>query len=77
MICPRCYSEMLPLLWGYPSPFAMDEYSAGRVAIGGCILPNLDETPNYRCPDSGEEAFGPDWEVAGVFGQAWVRFGDD
>ena len=37
--CPRCHSdEVVPILYGMPSPEMVEGSKAGRVALGGCVV---------------------------------------
>jgi hypothetical protein len=46
--CPRCHSdEVVPILYGTPSPEMVEESRAGRVALGGRMV--WPEAPDWRC----------------------------
>jgi endogenous inhibitor of DNA gyrase (YacG/DUF329 family) len=51
--CPRCDTEVepVPILYGYPTPEAMQEVEAGRISLGGCMVG--DESPEFECPACG------------------------
>ncbi len=54
MICPRCKSsDVIPIIYGFPSQDAMKAYEEGRVKIGGCIVE--DDAPNLSCKSCGKE----------------------
>jgi hypothetical protein len=37
--CGICGSpEVVPVLYGYPSPQAFEDAAAGRIALGGCVI---------------------------------------
>ena len=48
--CPRCDAEVepVPILYGYPTPEAMQEADAGRIRLGGCMVGA--ESPEFVCP---------------------------
>ena len=46
--CPICGATGVPLLFGLPVPEAVAAAEAGRLALGGCVLPA--EPPNWQCP---------------------------
>lgn len=36
-ICPKCKSEnIIPIMYGYPAPEAMEAATAGELKLGGC-----------------------------------------
>ena len=46
--CPRCNSdEVVPILYGMPSPEMVEESRAGRVALGAREA--WPEAPDWRC----------------------------
>jgi hypothetical protein len=52
--CPRCHSdEVLPIVYGLPSPATVEESAAGRVALGGCMI--TPESPDWQCEMCGHE----------------------
>jgi hypothetical protein len=56
--CPRCHSdEVLPIVYGMPTPETVEKSAAGRVALGGCVI--TPESPDCQCVRCGHE-----WRVA-------------
>ena len=52
--CPRCNSdEVIPILYGTPSPEMVEESRAGRVALAGRMV--WPEAPDWRCVVCGHE----------------------
>ena len=52
--CPRCQSdEVLPIVYGLPTPETVEVSAAGRVALGGCMI--WPEAPDWRCEVCGHE----------------------
>jgi hypothetical protein len=52
--CPRCHSdEVIPIVYGMPSPDLIEESRAGRVALGGNVV--WPEAPEWRCVACGLE----------------------
>lgn len=49
--CPRCGARALPITYGLPGPAMMDDYAAGRIELGGCVL--TDDDPAWACPACG------------------------
>ena len=47
--CPRCGKSdaIVPILYGLPAGEAMEEAERGEIALGGCMVGDID--PNYRC----------------------------
>jgi hypothetical protein len=46
--CPRCHSdEVIPIVYGMPTPEPFEEPRAGRVALGDRML--WPEAPKWRC----------------------------
>jgi hypothetical protein len=45
--CPECGTPGVPLLFGLPVPEAREAAVDGRLALGGCLLP--DDPPNWQC----------------------------
>jgi hypothetical protein len=53
--CPRCDSErVLPIRYGYPGPKMVEDYHAGRILLGSCLI--HPDYPHWRCLDCGHEA---------------------
>ncbi|WP_405268038.1 tetratricopeptide repeat protein [Methanobrevibacter sp.] len=46
-VCPDCGGELIPIVWGYPSPKLLKRAERGEVFLGGCCIPP--NNPNYRC----------------------------
>ena len=46
-LCQSCGGELLPLVFGYPSPEMMKAATRGETALGGCVLP--EDPPLYEC----------------------------
>lgn len=46
--CPTCGSVGVPVLFGLPVEAAGRAARDGRLALGGCIVPN-NEPPNWEC----------------------------
>lgn len=52
--CPRCHSdEVIPIVYGEPSPEMLEDSRAGRIALGG-VTPGP-EAPKWRCVMCGFE----------------------
>jgi len=52
--CPRCNSdEVIPIVYGMPSPQLVEESRAGRVALSGRVV--WPEAPKWRCVACGLE----------------------
>ncbi|RKN37965.1 hypothetical protein D7223_31905 [Micromonospora endolithica] len=47
--CPECHTAGVPLLFGRPVPEARAAATDGRLALGGCFLPE-EPLPNWQCP---------------------------
>jgi hypothetical protein len=45
--CPHCGALGVPLMFGLPVREAHAAASDGRLALGGCLLP--EEPPNWQC----------------------------
>jgi hypothetical protein len=55
--CPRCGSaDVVPIRYGYPGPEMVEDYEAGRVQLGGCMIHH--DYPDHACRD---EACGHEW----------------
>ena len=60
--CPRCHSdEVLPIAYGMPSPELVEESTAGRVKLGGCVI--WPESPEWHCVACGHEWRGDEAEL--------------
>lgn len=47
--CPECGGELIPILWGYPTPEILEQAIHDEIHLGGCVIfPN---NPNYHCKD--------------------------
>ena len=59
--CPECGGDLVPIVWGFPSPQLLEKAERGEVSLGGCVLPI--NNPNYHCKkcewdfDLGHEGF--------------------
>ncbi len=52
--CPRCDSdEVVPILYGMPSPEMVEASRRGEMALGGCVV--FPEAPNRTCRNCGHE----------------------
>ena len=52
--CPKCGSrDVVPILYGYPMPEAMDAAENGLIALGGCCVGEDD--PRKHCNACGED----------------------
>ena len=47
-LCGQCGSQMLPVLYGFPSGAAVRMFEAGLVLLGGCVIDR--ENPGEACP---------------------------
>jgi DNA-directed RNA polymerase subunit RPC12/RpoP len=58
--CPKCGSENVKrIIYGYPSPETVEDFYAGRVVLGGCMI--CPDYPDYRCANCGHEwLYSPD-----------------
>ena len=47
--CPRGgkFDSVVPILYGMPAGEAMEEAERGEIALGGCLVGDID--PRYRC----------------------------
>lgn len=74
MICPRCQSEMVPIMYGFPGNLttAVEAEARGYLKVGGCVI--TPESPAWWCSecDEGEGVVAdlPD-DSTGVVGRAW------
>jgi hypothetical protein len=51
VVCPHCGLPGIPVWYGYPTPEAMAEVAAGRLALGGCVIgPDGSRRAQYACP---------------------------
>ena len=42
-ICPKCKSNnVIPIMYGYPAPEAMEEAEKGNLKLGGCMIYDID-----------------------------------
>lgn len=52
VICPKCKSERTaPIMYGYPAPDAFVASEEGKIILGGCMVINDQEQPDYGCLD--------------------------
>ena len=57
--CPKCGStEFVGILYGRPTPEALDAVDRGEIALGGCFL--LPGQPDWKCMSCGHRWFDPD-----------------
>jgi len=40
--CPECGGELIPVVYGYPSPSMMDAFHRGKIAVGCCCISDRD-----------------------------------
>ena len=46
--CPSCNSEqVVPIVYGFPSPKLIEEADKGRVVLGGCVVDA--NNPKWKC----------------------------
>ena len=46
--CPTCGSDrVVPIVYGMPSMEAVEDYDAGKVQLGGCVI--TDNDPHWSC----------------------------
>jgi hypothetical protein len=62
--CRVCGSEeILPVVYGLPTPETVARAAMGEVLLGGCVI--MGEQPGWRCSQCGTpfdmEEFAPDW----------------
>ena len=56
--CPKCGgNRAVPILYGYPDPFLMQEWRGGVVELGGCTIDGV--APNLACRDCRHEWVAP------------------
>ena len=48
--CPTCDVVLVPVLYGYPGPEAVEAAERGEVVLGGCCV----EEPRWACPVCGD-----------------------
>ncbi|WP_194816033.1 hypothetical protein [Nocardia sp. XZ_19_385] len=46
--CPRCGTDGVPIIYGFPSAAVMDKVEAGRAQMGGCVITGTE--PRWACP---------------------------
>ena len=52
--CPTCASaDVIPILWGEPSPEAEEDAKAGRIILAGCVV--CDDDPEWHCKRCGKD----------------------
>ena len=52
--CPGCNSQrVVPIVFGYPTPDAMEAVEEGKIMLGGCIVE--EGNPNWHCKDCDHE----------------------
>lgn len=51
-VCPDCGGELIPIVYGFPSPEIMEKAERGEVSLGGCVLPGFG---NYHCKSCNED----------------------
>lgn len=57
--CPRCgATEVVPIVYGYPSRTTFEAAARGEVALGGCVV--FAHAPTWRCLACRLE--GPRWD---------------
>ncbi len=47
--CPKCGSKLIPIIYGFPNEILMEQYKAGEVELGGCVISSDDD--NMHCPN--------------------------
>ena len=47
--CPKCGSKLIPIIYGFPNEILMEQYKAGEVELGGCVISSDDN--NMHCPN--------------------------
>ena len=51
---PGCSSdEVIPIVYGYPGPELFEDSTAGRVALGGCVV--FPDAPDRTCTNCGHK----------------------
>ncbi len=51
--CVSCGSELIPIVYGLPSPEDFDKEEEGKFILGGCIV--SDDDPHWTCPSCGKQ----------------------
>jgi hypothetical protein len=52
--CPHCSSsDVVRIVWGFPTLNAFRDAEAGRVALGGCCV--TDQDPEWHCMECGKD----------------------
>ncbi len=52
--CPKCKSiNVIPIVYGLPTPEAEEEAKKGLFKLGGCIV--SEESPKWHCKNCGYE----------------------
>lgn len=55
-MCPKCKSDnVIPIIYGYPSPSEMEEAEKGNLRLGGCIVFVGGGQPDRFCKDCENE----------------------
>ena len=49
--CSRCGGRTIRIVYGLPTPAAMDAAGRGEIALGGCII--VDDAPDRECTSCG------------------------
>ena len=47
--CSKCGSKLIPIIYGFPNEILMEQYKAGEVELGGCVISSDDN--NMHCPN--------------------------
>lgn len=52
-VCPKCEGDLIPIVYGYPSPEMVESADRGEILLGGCIVSDSD--PQFRCAHCGRQ----------------------
>lgn len=48
--CPQCAAtDVIPILYGEPTPDAWAAAQRGKIALGGCLINDDGSDPQWRC----------------------------
>lgn len=47
--CPRCGTDMIPIVYGFPNADTIRKAERGEVHIGGCLV--TPGKPRFHCPN--------------------------
>lgn len=51
-VCPQCGGRVVDILYGEPTPEAMEAIERGELMLGGCIV--SEDAPEWQCVKCGQ-----------------------